>query len=634
MKTFKKYIALSLFFLIHSAISYSQDEDSVRVVKKEVRIYKEHQFNNGDTTFSVIDTLLNKYQVYTNRNNLGNNGLASVKQTMELLPEIGFNYLIGNFNLYKYNNDDVNYYNTRTPYTEFFYLIGAKKEQEFRLIHTQNVNKNLNFAANFKRVRSEGLYQRQNTNHNCVNISSNYKSPDGRYSLLSDVIYNNLKNSENGGIATDSSFEESSKLDKKLIPVNLLTAQRRERERSFYLKQFINLGYKKTEQINDSVSIHKLIPTSNFSHSFFIQDNARVYFDNQSKSSGFYSDFFNDSTKTLDSSYFWKIENKISWQTTQAKADDKSRRVGAELAFKHQYVELRQYVYSNTEKQSKYDSSFRNIIAQGRLFNYDNGQKFFYDINAKYVAGGFNKGNYDFGILLKQLFKSDRNYLQFKGIVKYQAPEFFYQQYASNHFNWSNHFNNTTMQWLDIRFISKQLFFEAGCSAVQYRSFVYFDNTANPKQLGSDLKIVSAFLKKDIHIKKFTLSNNIIYQKSADSTVVKIPEFVSYESFFFSLDLFKKALQTQIGFDLFYNTSYFANAYMPATGMFYLQNKKQIGGYPYLDFFLSMKIKTARIFLKYEHINSGLIGNTYYSSFHYPMPDRLFKFGISWKFFD
>jgi hypothetical protein len=85
---------------------------------------------------------------------------------------------------------------------------------------------------------------------------------------------------------------------------------------------------------------------------------------------------------------------------------------------------------------------------------------------------------------------------------------------------------------------------------------------------------------------------------------------------------------------VFYTSAYYANAYMPATGQFYIQTEKKYGDYPFIDFFINAQIKTVRIFIKVDHLNSGLMGNYYMLTPHYPMSDRAFKFGISWRFFD
>ena len=57
-------------------------------------------------------------------------------------------------------------------------------------------------------------------------------------------------------------------------------------------------------------------------------------------------------------------------------------------------------------------------------------------------------------------------------------------------------------------------------------------------------------------------------------------------------------MEIQLGLDIFYFTSYYGDAYMPALGMFYIQNKKQIGNYPFADIFFNFKVKRARVFLK------------------------------------
>ncbi|MFA5781089.1 MAG: putative porin, partial [Bacteroidales bacterium] len=67
---------------------------------------------------------------------------------------------------------------------------------------------------------------------------------------------------------------------------------------------------------------------------------------------------------------------------------------------------------------------------------------------------------------------------------------------------------------------------------------------------------------------------------------------------------------------------------------FYLQNDFKSDNYPFFDFFVNLKIKRARIYLKFDHVNSGLMGYNYYMIPHYPMSDRAFKFGISWMFYD
>ena len=68
--------------------------------------------------------------------------------------------------------------------------------------------------------------------------------------------------------------------------------------------------------------------------------------------------------------------------------------------------------------------------------------------------------------------------------------------------------------------------------------------------------------------------------------------------------------------------------------MYYLQDKKEIGNYLYMDVFINIKIQRARFFLTYTHFNASFMGRSYYMVPNYPMQDGAFKFGISWRFHD
>jgi hypothetical protein len=117
-----------------------------------------------------------------------------------------------------------------------------------------------------------------------------------------------------------------------------------------------------------------------------------------------------------------------------------------------------------------------------------------------------------------------------------------------------------------------------------------------------------------------------------------LPMISIYESIYYeNLLKFNRThgkMLTQIGFDIYYNTKFYAPAYMPSLAQFYLQDEKQIGDYPFIDFFINIKIKRARIFFRVQHLNSDLIKREYFTVLHYPMNERSIKFGLSWSFYN
>jgi hypothetical protein len=75
---------------------------------------------------------------------------------------------------------------------------------------------------------------------------------------------------------------------------------------------------------------------------------------------------------------------------------------------------------------------------------------------------------------------------------------------------------------------------------------------------------------------------------------------------------------------------------MPATGLFHLQDQHRVGGFPFLDVFLAIKISRTRIFLSYNNLLHGLgfIGENYFTAYGYPMKPRNFRVGLVWTFYD
>jgi len=116
--------------------------------------------------------------------------------------------------------------------------------------------------------------------------------------------------------------------------------------------------------------------------------------------------------------------------------------------------------------------------------------------------------------------------------------------------------------------------------------------------------------------------------------ILNVPTLISRNTLYYSNYLFKKALYIQTGVTANYFTSYYMNGYNPVLGDFYIQNQTKIGNYPMIDFFLNMKIRTARIYFAVEQLNHLLGKSKHLSAPMYPYKDLTVRLGISWKFFN
>lgn len=511
------------------------------------------------------------------------------------------------------------------PFTEVFVVFGQKKEQYARLLHTQNISRQWNFAVNMMRLRSEGFYNRQKCTDNNFSLSSNYTSKSQRYSFLVNGIVSAVKTDENGGLKFDTLFENNLSANKKLLAVNLLNARTRRGNREFTVAQFLNFG-KRDSVRGDTTGKYILRPKSSLSYSFHLKENWFVY-DDKDPGAGFYESIFYDSTATYDSTSISTMENIISFSRKNKflkgfSASDIRKRKSDVLAIGHEISRL---------KMIGVDTTLSSSYALVRLDKLLLGFRFYF--SGKYYFNGYSNEDYRFSAKFKKLLS--RNYtLSLHGEISETSPAFIFTEYSSNHFWWKNSLEKIGQRNTELKVYGyKRDMLSFNLRFSQLFNHTYFDTSFFPRQFGKAINIYSATVQKTFSLKKFKFYNKITYQDVSHGSIIHLPQFISNHSLYLQDKWFKKAVDVQLGFDVTFFSAFFADAYMPALGSYYLQYEKKIGSYPFVDFFFSMKVKHARIFFKTEHINSGFSG-AYYLAPNYPAPDRSIKVGINWIFFD
>jgi hypothetical protein len=206
-------------------------------------------------------------------------------------------------------------------------------------------------------------------------------------------------------------------------------------------------------------------------------------------------------------------------------------------------------------------------------------------------------------------------------------------------YNWYNNFKNEKSNTIKVE--ANTQWATATLQLNTLNDYLYFsnDNTANlqlitPKQYDKTINYVSLKISKEIKFRKFALDNTVLYQKvDQKDNILNVPQLVLRNTFYYSNDFFKKAMFLQTGITFNYFTKFYANDYNPILGEFFVQNQTQIGAFPNFDIFANARIQRCRIFLKAEHFNSAMSGNTFYSAPNNPYRDFMIRFGLVWNFF-
>jgi hypothetical protein len=578
--------------------------------------------NDSTSVFQVIErpisspfelrvkenTLSNLYSYYNTigKASLGNIGSAEFPIIYRSESDFGFTSF-----LLPVDKEIPPYFTLKRPYTSLSYTIGAKQEQLLDVVHTQNILPNWNMAVVFRKIRSEGFYLRQETLNSDINVTSNYRSKTNKYQLFVNGGYYKLSNDENGGIKDDSLFDNNVFTNKALIDVNLVTASSYIRQWNFSMNQYYALT--KDSVLPDSV--FKWNYRLNRLHHHVDFHLGKWRYDDTAPDTNFYSTIYLDSTITQDSSEIFSLNNSIFWQGMNA-------RFNYFLGYENQI---------SSYKHFSLDTFIVNHGIKLGVFETDS-SGFDYNIFGNYVLAGYNESDLSaqIDLIYHSSFFFDK--VALKANYSKVKPAIDLMNYASNHFQWDNSFEQEQEITGSLTLQSSKQDFGVRFEFTSLDQFIYFDETATPQQSSEAVSVFAAHLNKNFTWKKWHFNNQITYQTISGADVLRLPQIYSKNSVFIESYLFKKKMRSQIGVNLTYYSSYYSPAFMPALGQYHLQNERKTGNYPFIDVFFSAKIMDVRVFIIAGHVNAGLFGNKYYGALHYPTPDLAVKFGMNWQF--
>lgn len=626
--------AFILLFFLSATEIYASSPDSLKVKKdstqvaffyKDVERYGILKLYPNDTAlsgFQYYDPLFKQSRFCASLGNIGQDYRSLIPYP--ILRNSGFDYGIHTFDRYLYQNDSVKYYKVLKTYTQLEYVQGAKKEIDFHAKFSRNIYRSFNLGFDFRVMNSPGAYTSQKTNQINFYLTAQYFTKDKRYGVIANFLLNRLRNWENGGIKFDSIFEQNLETNRALYDVNLSSAQNRIWETGFYMKQYFNLSRHQKNVKDTTYLSRKHFELGRISYTFEYNRQIQNYIDNKPVS-GFYNNIYLDSLRTYDSLTITKIANEVTWTNPSFRQDKKLRLLQLEAHLKQQYVEVsmlgtKQYF-------------LQYIPAAGISFNPFS--TLHLDGYGDYVLGDFNEGDMSLKVNLSQtLGKANKNAgtITLKAYYAFQKPGWFYEHFYGNNFRWDTAWKKQNLISGCFDYTFKTL--NAGISINRINHFVYLDTAARPGQYNTEFGYLYAYLNGEVNLWRIKFKGQFAYQTIQGANFLRLPAFLGNISIYYTQDLFHKAATIQPGLNFFYNTLYFGDGYMPATRSFYLQDKKQIGNYLYMDVFVNIKIQRARIFVMYSHFNSIFMTRNYYMVPGYPMQDAAFKFGLDWRFSD
>jgi hypothetical protein len=599
------------------------------------------KFHHIDTTltyFHQYDASQQNYMYYAGRGNIGlhSKGLIYHPNFTE-----GFNYAKSYLDLYTYKNEEIKYYKTVKPYTETFYVTGAGKEQTLEVVHSQNVGERLNIGIKFRFLNSNGIYQNQESDIKNLCVTFRYTTDNNRYGFIVNYRRNKFVTEENGGIKDEANFINNQYSNRKQMPVNLTNAKNTSITSGIFFNHYFNIGRAPIIK-NDSITtiVHDSTINSNdttvievkrkgfkfgrITHSLLLE-RSKIYYSDNSAVNSFYSSFDIplSNSAIFDSTFVYNLENQFRWSNLDISDTPKKKSIYFYLGLKHKFVNVNDISQQTTINQLIPNAGFSLLIFKGSKFK----------ANGYFVIGDHNGGDLSLDASLDQhliIKNKDWGQLRLKAKYSMKSPDWFLTYYNGNILRWNNpDFNKESILQFQLNYTNKNIFFSTTFNNI--KNHLYFDNTAHPKQHEPSIFLISANLRYNKNYKKWNVDLDLHYQKGVQN-VINIPEFIGNITVTYTKQI-RHIAKLQPGFEILYNSSYFADAYMPAIRSFYVQSNRLLGNHFYADVFLNVIIKRTTFFLKYQHINSKMKFD-YIMTPGYPMQDISLKFGLSWKFYD
>ena len=523
-------------------------------------------------------------------------------------------FSVGENNLFAYNftPEKIKHYNPYIPYSEVFYTMGGQEENLLRVTLGNQLSERLYVGLDFDVESTIGLFTNQRTASNQFQINSRYVTFNKRYELYVNYIRNKFKFGENGGLVSDTYYEDSTLVNRQVLAVNLEEASNTLKNNYFELNQEIRIGALPDDTLGKA-KLGKVFLKTNFTTKH------RIY---QDFDTSYYQNYFIDSLNTFDSINAKTFNAAIGWTNDQ---NSKSQHFGINTQLNYQYNE-----YYDGQKSFffNYLTPQIDIFVRSKLLYLEASGRYqtkMSNNSTLYIGDGDLFLNGDLTFFFNKL-------KVLAGLDFYNAsPEIKSQHYYSNHYMWDKPLSKQTS--MNINGGLNYNGYDLSTELITINNYVYFDEQVQPQQYAGNIGLLKLRFQKKFHFKKFGATAMGLYQSSSNTEYLRVPALTARASIFFSFPLFKGALIVHPGFDLTYLTSYYADTYNPAVMQFHLQNDKSLDEQFYANFYINFKIKRARVFVAYNHFNTLWGKYNYFLVAHYPQEDAILKFGMSWRFY-
>ena len=589
------------------------DDSTYNVYNAKTTLYlEESNLINEDYSFKYLDTTLYNFELFDfpekynmKYQNLGNLGTAlfdlQYDKPRDIKISSGFNAYFPYYENYK----KIKFYDTKSPFIDLNLIFGGLGRSMVDFSFSRSINKNWNLGFDVHRITSDKQIGVTKSKGDRNILSSSFdlyvyhNSKNNKYKFLTSYFNLNHNVFETGGISVENDDLPVDFFQYQDFEVNLIDVENHNKYRNFHsYHEYL---------LNDNFRIYYLFD--------YLNNNVEYIDQNLDQNLSFYDKILIDSTQTLDTFNIKSFENNFG-------VKGKIKSIYYNIFLKRYDLSYSYLITSNKRKINE------NILGSKIEFNKNS---FLINVDALIK----DNGNYNLSGKIKSKYFEG---LYFSGLFDPTINE---NYFMGNHNFWDENFNSKFINQIDfkLKLSNDYISFYPDISLSSIKNYIYFDGSKLPKQNQNTIYKNSFTLSFDLNFLKslFHLESKLTYTNLVGNNVgdfLRLPKFKYFGKLYYTDTWFDKKIPIELGTNLYFRSSYFANAYSPDIQKFYIQNNFKLKSYILSNIYFSMKIENLRVFLKMHHFNQFEKLDGYFVTPYYPGQRRVLDFGIRWLFFN
>lgn len=578
---------------------------------------------------------------------LGN--LGSAARPILFTPRMyaGFDAGFHAYDLYQFRLADTRLFQTTKPLSEITYVLGPNMEQSIGVFFTQNFKPTYNVTFDYRLISAPGTLKNLANLNRSLRFAIPFTSKARRYSGTAVFISNRVSAGESGGIVSTDLLKDSRLNNRFLVPTKLGGDPKRSsspfggsdvtgalyKNTQFFFRQQYDFGQTDSLQTDtlttdkDSTVIRVFYPRFRLQHNLTF--NSSSYRFSDAKSS--------DSIRVYY--HYTSLVSPITFLDSWSEFKNEFALIlFPEKDNQNQFLKLGAAYQMLTGQFDNTHLSLNNTYLLGEYRNRTRNRR--WDINASgqlYVTGTY-AGDYIADIKAQAYLGNKFGYAQVGFQNSNHTPGFVFDDRSS----FPLYPGNTSFKKENITHLfgavqEQKLGFVLSAHYYLLANYTYFDSYFHATQEATIINVLRLSAEKKFKLsKRWNLYSEANFQQPT-ANAIHLPAFFTHFQLAYEGNFFKN-LDLATGVELRYFTPFKADNYSPLTGQFFWQDTTTISNRPDVAAFLHMRIKSFKLFLRVENLNTINFSNGFgftknnFAAPLYPTPSQFIRFGIRWAF--